>query len=236
MVHEPTQTPLKLTVDRTNDVLLAIAHGHVVDGKQEDEYIRLTEQVALLLADPEGDLIGFVVDGISGLEPGEGPEELWETPDFHVPEIGLRNANAGEILTAGLAAYPGSSTLDAELFHQAVNNQDDAEIEDYWRLCLGAGDLKAHFGLGYTLCELGRHREAYAHLRYYTELVPRNAWAWCWLGHACAGAGERAEAILAYEQALELERKGSFETDAAECLGNLGVRSAGRSTSDEDVQ
>ena len=60
----------------------------------------------------------------------------------------------------------------------------------YWRWCLEAGDTKAHFGRGYTLCELGRYHEAYGHLRAYTEIVPRNAWAWSWLGQASEGIGE----------------------------------------------
>src|SRR4051794_27232828 len=42
----------------------------------------------------------------------------------------------------------------------------------------------AHFALGYTLYELGRFKEAYRHLRYYTEISPQGAWNWCWLGKA----------------------------------------------------
>ena len=30
----------------------------------------------------------------------------------------------------------------------------------------------AHFGLGYTLYDLGRFQEAYRHLRHYTEIAP----------------------------------------------------------------
>jgi len=36
---------------------------------------------------------------------------------------------------------------------------------------------------------LGRAREGYDALRRYTELTPHNAWAWCWLGRACAVMG-----------------------------------------------
>ena len=31
--------------------------------------------------------------------------------------------------------------------------------------------------------------DAYGHLRYYVELAPTNAWAWCWLGQACEQYG-----------------------------------------------
>lgn len=78
--------------------------------------------------------------------------------------------------------------------------------------------MKAHYGLGYTLCGAGAHREAYSHLRRYTELVPTNGWAWCWLGQACEGLGDIAEARAAYERAVEED---GDETDAAERLAEL---------------
>ena len=49
MVHPLTKIPLRLTVDRTNDHLLALAFGHVVDGKRDDEYLHLSDAAALLL-------------------------------------------------------------------------------------------------------------------------------------------------------------------------------------------
>jgi tetratricopeptide (TPR) repeat protein len=214
-----TDIPLRLSVDRSYDHVLAVAFGHLVDEKPADEYIFFSEVAALLLSEPDGEVIGFVVDGITEFEPDD-MGELWEGPRFHVPALGLRSASPGEITTAALVAYPESS-LATELFRIAVNEQGSPRTEQNWRDCLEAGDLRAHFGLGYTLCELGRHREAYAHLRYYTELVPRNAWAWCWLGRACKGVGDPAEAATAYRQALELENSGSSETEAAVCLREL---------------
>ncbi len=86
---------------------------------------------------------------------------------------------------------------------------------------MGAGDLKAHFGLGYTLWELGRFQEAYRHLRFYTELTPRNSWAWCWLGKACVSLSSIDEARTAFERALALEADGSYATDAEEMLRAL---------------
>ena len=62
------------------------------------------------------------------------------------------------------------------------------------------------------------YREAYEHLRLYSELTPHNAWAWCWLGKACEGLGETGEAAAAYRRAVALEVEGSFETDAPELL------------------
>lgn len=68
------------------------------------------------------------------------------------------------------------------MFDHAVNEQQSGEAEPAWRECLTTGNMKAHFGLGYTLWELGKHHEAYRHLRLYTELAPRNAWAWAGSG------------------------------------------------------
>jgi Flp pilus assembly protein TadD len=83
----------------------------------------------------------------------------------------------------------------------------------------------AHFGLGYTLYELGRFPEAYRHLRHYTEIAPCGGWNWCWLGRAAEAIGETGEARNAYERALALEDAGHEETDAAELLDALSRRS-----------
>ncbi len=102
---------------------------------------------------------------------------------------------------------------------------DDEQAEIYWRACLAAGDPKAHFGLGYTLCDLGRPQEAYGHLLEYTRIVPRNGWAWTWLGQACEGIGEARQAARCYRHAIRLEDDGEgFETDAAERLERLQNR------------
>lgn len=76
----------------------------------------------------------------------------------------------------------------------------------------------AHYGLGYTLYDLGRYREAYRHLRAYTELVPADGWAWCWLGKACEAMGDTDEARSSYQEAIRLDGDG---TDAPELLANL---------------
>ena len=89
-------------------------------------------------------------------------------------------------------------------------------------MALEAGDLKARYGLGCTLVEMGEYRGAYDNLRIYTELTPHNAWAWCWFGRACEGLGEAEEAASAYRRAIEREEGGSFETDAPGLLRSLG--------------
>jgi tetratricopeptide (TPR) repeat protein len=81
--------------------------------------------------------------------------------------------------------------------------------------------MKGHFGLGYTLVELGRPHEAFGHLRVYTEITPRNSWAWLWRGRAAQDMGELAEAAACYRRAIEAEQEGSYETDAEERLAEV---------------
>jgi tetratricopeptide (TPR) repeat protein len=83
----------------------------------------------------------------------------------------------------------------------------------------------AHFALGYTLHDLGRHREAYRHLRHYVEIAPAGSWNWCWFGKAAEAVGEIEEARDAYRHALWLELQGEQETEAEELLDQLEDRS-----------
>ena len=50
-----------------------------------------------------------------------------------------------------------------------------------------SGDPMAHFGLGYTLSDLGRFREALPHLRHYTRIAAHGPWNWVWLGRCQSG-------------------------------------------------
>ena len=86
--------------------------------------------------------------------------------------------------------------------------------------------MTAHYGLGYTLIDLGRPREAFGHLAMYTEICPRNAWAWAFRGRAAHRMGETAEARLAYQAALGYEAAGSMETNAAIWLAELDAETS----------
>jgi Flp pilus assembly protein TadD len=106
-------------------------------------------------------------------------------------------------------------------FHAALAARSPQVALPPWELALDAGDMRAHFGLGYTLVEAGRPDRGYAHLRRYTELVPANAWAWCWLGQCCEALGHESEAKTAYERAIAVEELCGLETDSAERLEQL---------------
>lgn len=221
-----TGKPLQLTVDRPMDWLIAIEFGQVIDGKCDAQYVTVDDNFRYVLDEPDGYLIGFVIDNFESFDPAS-IEEIWESeifdvPAFDVPILGLESAAAEAISTLSAVVFAGISTIDADYFHRAVEVTDQGEEKvKRWRSCLAAGTLKAHFGLGYSLCEVERFHEAYTRLRRYTELVPRNSWAWCWLGDACVGCGDLDEARQAYDQALRLERVGSFETNAEERLAAL---------------
>ena len=216
-----TDTPLQLSLNAEDDWLQAVEFGVVIDGKPEDETIPGGEDFGYFLDEPGGAVIGFWVHGISGFRPDELSGPIWEGPRFRVPVLGLQNASAGEVILSARATFAGMSSADSVFFKLAVGEQGSNRAELAWRACLAAGNLRAHFALGYTLCEQGRYHEAYGHLRLYTELCPKNSWAWCWFGQACAGKGDLEEARDAYWMAIDLERIGSFETNAIDLLAEV---------------
>lgn len=219
--------PLRVSVDRSNDWLEALEFGAVSDGRPASEFVEVGERFRWTLRTRRGPVIGFQVRGLDEFDADVDGPGLWSGPRFRVPTLGLRRATAGEILLAAGGMLVDACTADWMFFHLAVAAGDEEDREQaivLWRSCLETGDLRGHFGLGYTYCELERHHEAYAHLRTYTDLTPHNSWAWSWLGQACEGKGDLAEARRAYRRALTLERRGSFETDAAERLEALQRR------------
>ena len=221
--HVVTATPMHLTIDPWWELVEANAFGTVADMIGPERHVELVEdRVALVLDATMTEVTGFVVVGYTGPDSLDIAEEptLWGSPSFDVPVLGLRAASVGEVLTAIRGRFgAGEPTADAMHFHRALDERDPAAALPDWQLALEAGDMKAHYAIGYTLCELGRHREAYGHLRFYTELTPGNAWAWCWLGQACEGCSLPDEARTAYRWAIALDEE---ETDAAERLAELG--------------
>lgn len=213
------------------DILTALVPGEVLDGQLDDEQQVLVAAldadgepdalVTLLNRGPEGPLIGFVVR--NAMEPiwdSEEFEEVWAGPRFDVPTLALRDASIGEIVVAARSTLDGT-TPDVRAFDRAVAagaSKAWRRAEAHWRECLALGEMKAHFGLGYTLVELGRPHEAFGHLAMYTEINPRNAWAWHWRAQAAEAMGEIAEAVRCYERAVDAEEEGSYETDAVERL------------------
>lgn len=211
--------PLFINRDLDYDWLIALAFGRVLDGQPDDHRVAAGEDAAWILDGPGGDIVGFAVQRLNDFD-ADGVDELWSGPRFAAPTLGLADASAGELIVASQARFARSSTLNRHFFDAAIGS-DGVEAVRAWMACLETGDAMAHYGLGYTLVELGRYREAYAHLRFYTELAPFNGWAWCWLGQAAAGLGSPEEARAAYARAIDLEDAGGFETDASEMLEDL---------------
>jgi tetratricopeptide (TPR) repeat protein len=145
------------------------------------------------------------VKELSGFD-ADAPEhaELWEGPRFDAPVLGLADVAVAQIAIAARAFFRGQSSFNVQLFDSAVAAEAE-EAAHLWFACLQAGDAMANFGLGYTLLDLGHHRDAYRHLRLYTELAPCLAWAWCYRGRAAATLGDLAEARMAYRRAIALE-------------------------------
>ena len=217
----------KLLIHRDPDAdwLCAFELGVVEDGQPQRNWHVISEHCRLLYSEPGGRLLGFDTRAVSELDlDALEAEGLFEGPRFDVPVLGLRDATIGEICLATRGYLGDEPTLDVAYFRAAVSagaRGDLDEAEQSWRLCLEAGAMEAHYGLGYTLLALERPHEAYRHLRFYTELTPTNAWAWCYRGQAAEGIGENAEARHCYHRAVELDPAGEEETDAAERLDAL---------------
>ena len=123
--------------------------------------------------------------------------------------LGLRDATIGEVCLAARSYLGEEPSLDIAYFDSAVAAGAAGNLEEaieQWRLCLEAGGMEAHYGLGYTLLSLDRPHDAYRYLRYYTEITPANAWAWCFAARPPRRWASLAEARDCYERAVELER------------------------------
>ena len=221
---KPTPTPLHLSVNVTDDWLEAIEFGAVVDGRPSAQLVELSDEVRYVLRTARGPVAGFTVHQFSQCDL---PDAAFGEPRFAVPLLGLDSASLGEVVLAARARFE-VSTADVCFFMLALScAEDEGDLQGaagHWLSCVESGDMRGHFGLGYTLHDLGHHREAYGHLRRYTELAPHNSWAWLWLGRAAESIGELDEARVAYRRAIRREREGSFRTDALERLKELERR------------
>ncbi len=220
----PTPIPLHLSVNVTDDWLEAIEFGSVVDGRPSSQLVELSEDVRYVLRTARGPITGFTVHQFSKVDLDALDTCVWGEPRFSVPLLGLDRASLGEIVLAVRARFE-VSTADVCFFMLALAcAEEEGDLDGaagHWMSCVEAGDMRGLFGLGYTLYDLGRYREAYSHLRRYTELAPHNSWAWLWLGRSAEAVGELDEARAAYRRAIRREREGSFRTDAQERLREL---------------
>jgi hypothetical protein len=225
----PTQIPLHLSVNATDDWLEAIEFGSVVDGRPSAQLIEISEDVRYVLRSSRGPVCGFTVHRYTKVDLDSLEADVFEGPRFSVPLLGLDRASLGEVVLAARARFD-VSTADVCFFMLALScAEEEGDLEaaaGHWLSCVEAGDMRGLFGLGYTLYDLGRYHDAYGHLRRYTELAPHNSWAWLWLGRAAEGIGELDEARAAYRRAIRREREGSFRTDALERLRALERRGA----------
>jgi len=217
---------LRISYDQGSDTLWALRPDVVIDGHPDDACDQPLAGFYIYRRGPGGLAIGFCTDEASEWDVMEcADESLWGADDlaFDVPTLGLRAATIGEIILCARSALD-ESTPDIVFFQKAVAAGGDENLEraeTMWRRCLAAGDLKAHFGLGYTLVGLDRPHEAFGHLVTYTELTPELAWGWSWRGQAALAMGDVAEARMCFERAVEIEEDGSSKSNAGEWLDKL---------------
>lgn len=215
-------TPLHISYDDELDWLEATPFGMVMDRQGHDRWRGVSDTFGFFLDRPGGDAIGFRVVDFSSFD-AEAPEvkEIFSGPRFDAPTLGLIGVSAGAIVLAAVPFVDGASTIDRMFFQDAMGSSGEAAL-GLWLGSLQAGNLMAHYGAGYTLLGLDRPRLAYQHLRFYTELVPADAWAWAYRARAALAMGDPAEARSSCEQAIRAEGEYGEETDAAELLAELG--------------
>ena len=174
------------------DRLNALEYGWVDDGQPSERWRVIADQVAFFHPDPEGPARGFAIRAWADFDIEDcEAEEIWTGPTFDVPTFGLASSSLGEIALAARSLLGVDETINRTYFHAAAGESGEAALR-LWLACLEAGDSMAHFGLCYTLFELGRVHEAYRHLRHYAELAPAHPWTWCWYGKAAMEIGELA--------------------------------------------
>lgn len=214
----------RLYLNRTehDDSLHALEFGLIFDGQRSDDWHEVSENFAYLHDGAQGPTRGFSLHNLLTFDTDDpAVAAIWDEPLFDVPILGLSRVPAGAIVIAARRHFEDSVSINRNLFNEGMAATGDLALR-FWRAALEAGDSMAHFGVGYTLFELGRHHEAYRHLRYYLEISPNHPWNWCWFGKAAQAIGELDEARLAYGRAIELTEQGADETDAPELLRALG--------------
>lgn len=226
---DTTQIPLHLSVNLTDDWIEGIEFGSVIDGRPPSQTIELSPEVRYVLRSSDGPVCGFAVHGFASAD--LDALDAFEGPRFSVPLLGLDSASLGEVVLAARGRF-AVSTADVCFFTLALAcAEEDGDLDaaaGHWLSCAESGDMRGLFGLGYTLFDLDRPREAYSHLRRYSELAEHNSWAWLWLGRAAEALGELDEAATAYRTAVRRQREGSFRTDAAMRLRSLERRTPAR--------
>jgi len=201
------------------DTLVALEYGRIDEGVPERWWRRIGTEVGYLRDPKRGCDLGFKVRAFSRLDVDAFPE-LWQPPVFTVPMLGLGEASAGDVVLAARALFGTRPSISHEFFALAGEASGEEALA-LWLCCLEAGESMAHYGIGTTLYRLGRFREAYRHLRYYTEISPELAGSWCWYGRAAEALCLDGEAAGAYRRAVALERLGGPATGARELLDDL---------------
>lgn len=215
---------LYISLALEHDWLTALEFGRVDDGVPMERWGEVSDHFAYIhLGDAdETPAVGFKVLGYTHFDADDDDHaEIWEGPRFDAPQLGLSAASAGEIVAAVKATYGTKRpSYNRMLFNEAAGAEGERALE-LWAACLQAGDGMAHFGLGYTLLDLGRPHYAYRHLRHYADIAPAQPWVHNYLGQAAEAIDETEEARLAYKRAIELTEEGGTETDAEERLSGL---------------
>ena len=217
--------PLYLSRDVHYDYLSALEAGRVDDGQGPDRWRELSESFHFLLDRPGGRVVGFRIDDFSEWLPSDEEERsIVATGRFDVPLLALRGAGALRIAREAAKFFEDENSINRDFFDRATECGANDEYEQelfWWRCCLQSGDPMAHFGLGYTLSDLGRftrrpappaplhaHRGARSLELGLARQVP-------------VGSRPFEQARDSYRKAIALSEAGADETEAPTLLAEL---------------
>ena len=230
--ERPVAVRLHITHIPELDHLIALEYGRVDEGQPLDCWRPVGDPtgadvtgplMAYLLKGAHGRAVGFKVIGASAFDiDAADVRGIWGRPLFDAPMLGLSDVSAGQVIVAARALFGARASVSHELFARAAE-ASGAEALGLWLAALEAGEPAAHWGLGCALLDCGRYRQAYRHLRYYTEIAPQLSWTWTAYGEAAEALGLDGEARAGYRRALELEQEPD-ETGARELLADLEAR------------
>ena len=220
-----SRRPLYLSRDVHYDYLTALEAGRVDDGQAPEQWREVARTSTFCWTGRVGasSASGSRTSPVAAHGRGGAARSL-EAGRFEAPLLVLRGAGALRIAREAAKFFDGENSINRDFFDRATECGANEEYEQelyWWRCCLQSGDAMAHFGLGYTLCDLGRFREALPHLRHYTRIAAHGPWSWVWLARCQSGLGRFDEARDSYRKAIALSEAGADETDAPKLLAEL---------------
>jgi tetratricopeptide (TPR) repeat protein len=215
---------LAVSFDADADRLTVCQFGALPERRLAECRLQISDHLRFFMRRPGGTVMGFEVGHLRLVDVDAECPSLWSGPRFRVPTLGLTWAVVAEIVLRARVVLSGRSTPDVLALQRADRLWAAGELpaaEAALREALAAGTLHAHLILAGCLVARGLYQDAFDHARFFTQLAPRDSRGWACLGQVCVELGDNAAAAAALRRAVQLQRRGSYETFATHLLAAL---------------